>query len=118
MALHTIKNKYLSASVNSLGAELSSLKTSQDELLWQADKSVWPRHAPVLFPIVGKLKNDNYRFKEQEYKLSQHGFARDQEFVLIHQDERSLEFELTATEETLRVYPFRLSVSFFIDHSL
>ncbi len=104
MAVHSISNQLISISVNSFGAELISLKSNNIELLWQADKTVWPRHAPVLFPIVGKLSND------RKSPLKQHGFARDKEFVLVEQKDSCLEFELTANEETLAIYPFHFSL--------
>lgn len=110
MALYSISNKKLSVAVNSQGAELVSLKSNSTELLWQADKTVWPRYAPVLFPIVGKLKENKFKHNNTEYNLSQHGFARDKEFTLIEQSETILEFELTANEETLEVYPFHFSL--------
>lgn len=110
MPVYSISNKAISISVNSLGAELASLKTNNTELLWQSDKAVWSRYAPVLFPIVGKLKDDKFRYKEADYKLSQHGFARDKEFTLTEKSECTLEFELTANEETLAIYPFHFSL--------
>lgn len=111
MSTHHLKNNLLSLSVNSFGAELISLKNnSGHELIWQADKNIWPRYAPVLFPIVGKLKNDQYTYQNKTYTLSQHGFARDKEFILIHKSETKLQFELTANKETLVNYPFHFSL--------
>ncbi len=110
MAFYSISNKNISISINTLGAELISLKNGSAELLWQADKSVWPRHAPVLFPIVGKLNGNKFTHNDSEFNLSQHGFARDKEFTLTEQSENVLEFELTANEETLEIYPFHFSL--------
>ncbi|MGZ3883927.1 MAG: aldose 1-epimerase family protein [Bacteroidia bacterium] len=111
MKTWSLKNAELAIQVNAAGAELSSLKDAQGrELLWQADKAVWPRHAPVLFPIVGKLKNDSYSHAGKNYSLPQHGFARDTEFILTEQTEDSLEFELQESAETLQHYPFRFSL--------
>ena len=104
MSVHSISNKLISISVSSLGAELISLKSNNTELIWQADKAVWQRYAPVLFPIVGKLNSN------REYPLTQHGFARDKEFVLVEEKDDCLEFELTANEETLTLYPFHFSL--------
>lgn len=117
MAVYSIKNNFIEIKVNSLGAELSSLKTSVGtELLWQANRDIWPRHAPVLFPIVGRLKNNSFVYRDQNYSLSQHGFARDKEFILIEQSENNLKFELTADESTLEIYPFHFS--FIISYTL
>lgn len=111
METHSIKNNQLSISVNTFGAELCSVKNKEgEELIWQADKGIWARHAPVLFPIVGKLKNNHFNFDNKTYSLPQHGFARDNEFVLLEESENVLEFELTATEETLINYPFHFSL--------
>lgn len=110
MPVHSISNKLISISVNSLGAELISLKSNNNELLWQADKTVWPRYAPVLFPIVGRLKNNQATNNHIAYNLTQHGFARDKEFVLVEQKDNCLEFELTASEGTLALYPFHFSL--------
>jgi galactose mutarotase-like enzyme len=77
---HTISAGGISATIKADGAELCSLRTPDgQELLWQAGP-VWPRHAPWLFPIVGRLKNDELRHRGQSYKLTQHGFARDLQF--------------------------------------
>lgn len=111
MSNHILQNNCLWVTVNSKGAELTSLKNKRgQELLWQADKDIWPRHAPVLFPIVGKLKDNLYTYNNNTYTLSQHGFARDKEFVLVEQSESALRFELTANEKTLTIYPFHFSL--------
>ena len=67
------------------GAELTSLiaRANGLEYLWQADPAVWARHAPVLFPLVGRLPDDAYHYEGRDYKLPQHGFARDQEFPVL-----------------------------------
>ena len=104
MSVYSISNKLISISVNSFGAELVSLKKEDIELIWQADKTIWRRYAPVLFPIVGKLN------PERKNDLTQHGFARDMEFILVEQKNNCLEFELTANEKTLTLYPFHFSL--------
>ncbi len=111
MAVYSIKNNCIEVKVNSKGAELNSLLTSEGtELLWQASKDVWPRYAPVLFPIVGRLKNNLYNYKDNNYSLSQHGFARDKEFILVEHSDNTLKFELTADESKLELYPFHFSL--------
>lgn len=110
MSIHSISNKDLSVSVNTSGAELVSLKKGGLELMWQADKTIWARHAPVLFPIVGKLKEDQFTYEGSAYKMSQHGFARDKEFVLVEESGSVLEFELTANDESMMIYPFHFSL--------
>ncbi|MBA3662844.1 MAG: aldose 1-epimerase family protein [Bacteroidetes bacterium] len=97
----------LSVLINRKGAELSSIKNNNGiEYLWQADPSVWARHAPILFPIVGKLKDNCLYYKEQKYELLQHGFARDMDFELISSNEYSCTYQLKPTVETKQKFPF------------
>lgn len=105
-AIYTLKNGPLEAQVSSLGAECISLKYKGTEYLWQADPAVWGRHAPVLFPIVGRLKNDRFRHAKQSYTLNQHGFARDRNFQLLDQSGNSLSFVLKPDKESLEIFPF------------
>jgi galactose mutarotase-like enzyme len=104
----TIQSTHLALDVSLSGAEMTSLRSLQDgtEYLWQADPSIWARHAPVLFPIVGRLKNDQYRYQGETYSLGQHGFARDKEFLLAEQSEHALIFELRDDADTRQRYPF------------
>lgn len=119
---YELKNSFLKVVVSSHGAELQSVQDvhSGYEFLWQADPKVWGRHAPILFPIVGRLKQDRYQYAGQDYDLSQHGFARDQEFKLVSQTDDSLTLELAASEETLAKYPFafRLQVNYSLLNNL
>ncbi|WP_163401357.1 aldose 1-epimerase family protein [Flavobacterium fluviatile] len=107
----TISNKTLKACIKHAGAELSSLTNNQKkEYMWNADPDYWPKHSPVLFPIVGSLKNDSYTFNEKDYHLPRHGFARDREFELIEKTEVSATFSLSYDEETLQKYPFKFEL--------
>jgi galactose mutarotase-like enzyme len=102
-----LKSSVLTVSLNYFGAEINSVKNADGlEFIWQAKKNIWPRHTPVLFPIVGKLKDNIYFFEGKSYELSQHGFARDKEFELIKSNGSSCVFQLRASDETKRVYPF------------
>lgn len=103
-----IENESLVARFKAGGGELTSLKGKETgiEYLWQADPAFWGRHAPVLFPIVGSLKDNQYRYQGQSYTMSQHGFARDQEFTLVEQTATSLSLKLTSSAVTKEVYPF------------
>ncbi|GJM63147.1 aldose 1-epimerase family protein [Persicobacter diffluens] len=107
-----IGNEFLEATIKHDGAELCSLinKTTGKELLWQADPEVWGRHAPILFPFVGRLKNDQYTHEGKTYKMGQHGFARDREFILKASDATSALFVLTSDERSLAIYPFRFEL--------
>lgn len=104
----TLENDELRVSLRAEGAELTSLQYLPLELeyLWQADPGVWGRHAPVLFPFVGRLKDDAYRFQGKSYAMGQHGFARDCTFDLVRQTQDAIWWELTDAAETRQRYPF------------
>jgi galactose mutarotase-like enzyme len=105
--LTQLSSDQLKITINSLGAELCSVKNNKDvEFIWQANKDVWARHAPVLFPVVGKLKDNFFVFDEKKYELPQHGFARDAEFNLKQSSSSSCTFELTSNSETKQKFPF------------
>ncbi len=102
-----LQNEFLRIRIKEKGAELCSLQTPDGlEYLWQAEPSVWPRHAPVLFPIVGRLKNNTYSSGEESYSLPQHGFARDRDFDCVVQTDKEVSMDLQPDQETLRLYPF------------
>jgi galactose mutarotase-like enzyme len=103
----TIKNAYLSAIINSKGAELISLKTTNNrEYMWEGNPAFWKNQSPVLFPIVGTLKNNSFYYNENQYQILRHGFARNMEFTLIERSENQAIFSLISTEESLKIYPF------------
>ncbi|MEZ0182117.1 aldose 1-epimerase family protein [Flavobacterium oncorhynchi] len=106
-----ISNSTLKASINHAGAELFSLKNNQEkEYIWEGNPSFWGKHSPILFPIVGTLKNNTYTIDQNEYQLSRHGFARDMEFQLIEKTENSAVFSLESNNETLKKYPFEFEL--------
>jgi galactose mutarotase-like enzyme len=75
--LISISSGALTARINPLGAELTSLTDGAGaEYMTDADPAFWTGHAPVLFPIVGGLVDDTYRVDGQSYHLPRHGFAR------------------------------------------
>lgn len=107
----TIKNENLSAEIKHFGAELISLKTNLNkEYIWEGNPEFWGKHSPILFPIVGTLKNNSFHHNEMEYHLSRHGFARDMEFELIDAKENSATFSIQSSDETLKVYPFEFEL--------
>lgn len=112
MAVFELYNDFLRVKINSIGAELCSVYSNKYKLeyIWQADKEVWPRFAPNLFPIVGKLKSDTFVYNNKEYDLSQHGFARDSEFICTEINDNSICFELPANENTLEKFPFHFNL--------
>lgn len=115
MAEHILENEFLRVTIADDGAELISVwdKTSGQERLWHADPAIWNRHAPILFPFVGKVYAGTYRVGEKEYPMkTQHGFARDQVFACVEKTEASVTHRLDANEQTLMIYPydFRLTI--------
>ena len=106
----TISNSILKASIKNAGAELFSLKSQDKEFIWEGNPAFWGKHSPVLFPIVGTLKNNTYTVFGQEYQLPRHGFARDMEFLLINKTENSATFSLSSNSETLKKYPFEFEL--------
>ncbi|MBA7685464.1 Protein LacX, plasmid [subsurface metagenome] len=104
------------AAIKADGAELCSLKNADGvELLWQAGPE-WPRHAPLLFPIVGQLKNDQLMHRGQIYPMMKHGLARDHRFIWVEQSATSCRLVLDDNAETRARYPFpfRLTVTYQI----
>ena len=112
-----ISNSFLSAEIKHLGAELCSLKNNtKTEFIWEGNPEFWGKHSPVLFPIVGTLKNNTFSYNNQEYKLSRHGFAREMEFELIENKVNSALFLLKSSDETMKLYPFEFEL--YIIYSL
>lgn len=126
---YQIESNSLIVQVTSKGAEMKRLfsKEWHRELLWLGDEKNWNRSAPVLFPIVGKLKDDEYILKGKTYKMPQHGFARDFEFKCTECGTQEVEFLLEASQESFKFWPFcfelrvryklvdsRLTVSYFV----
>ena len=111
--MYTIQNNQLKVTINPTGAELSSIydKIKQREYLWSGDAKFWGKTSPVLFPIVGALKNNTYLFDGNSYELSRHGFAREMDFEVTRQTSTSLTFTLQNNEATLKVFPFYFSLS-------
>lgn len=105
-----LSNENVRIVVNPLGAELTELTIgSTENLLWKPNNIHWNRVAPHLFPIVGRLKNNEFKVDEKTFQMTQHGFARDEEFSLVEKSSSSLIFELESTEKTKEKYPFDFS---------
>ena len=93
-------------------------KDTGKERLWTADPAVWNRHAPILFPFVGRVTEGKYRIGGREYQMkTQHGFARDMDFCCVEETASSVTHRLAATDATKEIYPydFRLQVKHFLD---
>ena len=114
----TLENDYLTIKINPLGAELTSVidRASDYEFMWQADADYWGRHAPVLFPIVGRLKDNQYQYNGETYNMTQHGFARDSEFEVVETTGSTALFCLKSSEATKEKYPFNFEL--YIQYTL
>lgn len=105
----TINNEHLTIVIQGTGAEISSIKdTNSQEYIWQADPKIWGSHAPVLFPIIGALKNGSYRYNGKQYSVPKHGFIRYNENLTVLEHSKSeLQLHYTYSKETLKAYPFK-----------
>ncbi len=117
---YILENSELKVEFDSKGAELTAItgKKSGLSYMWNAG-AAWKRHSPVLFPIVGGIKNKTYRLDGNEYHLNQHGFARDLEFTLLAKSDKEISFSLSENEETLKLYPckFELVITYILEGS-
>lgn len=119
MLIH-IKNENETAAIDTLGAELVSFMGDDGfEHIWQGDKTYWGGHAPVLFPIVGALRDNRTCINGEWYEMKRHGVARHEEFTITEQGEDYVTLQLTANEETKKQYPFDfvLTVSYYLTGS-
>ncbi len=116
--LYKIDNGILEAVIESKGAELRNLRLVDDntEFMWGADPAYWGKVSPVLFPFVGGIKEGTYTYKGVEYRGSKHGFARDNEFMVVEQSEARIVFKLSSSEKTKEIYPF--DFEFYMEYAL
>ena len=129
--VYHISNPILQIGISAKGAELQSIFHSLHHLeyLWQGNPEYWGKRSPILFPIVGALKDGHYLYHDKKYPLPRHGFAREKTFHLTHQTENSITLSLAADSDTLAVYPFdfmltvtytleknRLSVTYMVEN--
>lgn len=107
-----LRSESCTVEITTQGAELLSFKVNETdtEYVWQGEPNVWKRRAPFLFPIVGKLKEDQYIFDGETYELSQHGFLRDSLFEVVEQSDVHALLHFKSNEATKAVYPFDFSV--------
>jgi galactose mutarotase-like enzyme len=114
-----IKNDKLQIAVKQTGAELCDIRstvTGQD-FMWNGDPDIWGSTSPVLFPVIGAIKNGFVKYKGSEYAVPRHGFVRNNTKVrLVERSEHSLTFGLDSDAELLKIYPF--DFSFRIKYSL
>ena len=102
----TIKNEYITAKINELGAELKSLVCHDLEYIWEGKSEIWSASCPLLFPICGGLKDDKYVFGDKEYTLQKHGYARFKTFEVEAQNDCSVVFLHKSDDDTQKQFPF------------
>ncbi len=112
--LITVGANALQASVDTAGAQLMSLKKDGKEYLWQRDPKWWPRCAPVLFPIVGNIRNDEADSAQGKIRFGRHGLARNYEFEVTKKTDDLVTLSLSSTEDTRSKFPydFRLDMTY------
>ena len=110
--IYILENDQLRVKVSSVGAELQSIRRIDDgtEYLWQGDATYWARRASNLFPVCGRLWDNQYIYRSKTYPMGSHGFARGKEWSVLHQTGNALTLQLTPDEETLAAYPFRFTL--------
>lgn len=106
--MHILQNEHLIIESKNSGAELTRIfcKKQNKEILWSGDSKYWGRQSPILFPIVGKLKDNTTIIEDCTYTMGQHGFARDLDFELIQADNHSVSYRLVSSETTHSLYPY------------
>ncbi len=117
----TLQNDSLTVQLNPLGAELHSLfyNPAQLDYLWSGDPLYWGKKSPILFPIVGTLKNNTFFYGGKPYHLNRHGFAREKMFNVTHRDHQCVTLTLTSEGQTRQYYPFdfKLEVNYRLSGS-
>lgn len=101
-----IASTTLEAAISPMGAELVGLRRPGRDLLWQGDPRVWAGISPILFPVVGKVRDDRVLVDGRAYSMPQHGFARRRVFEVVEAEPSRCRLRLTDDEETRAVYPF------------
>jgi galactose mutarotase-like enzyme len=108
-----IENDWLKVDIVRHGAEVRKVKHKKNKLdyMWTGDKAYWGRVSPVLFPIVGRLKEDHYQLDGQTYKMSQHGFLRDVEFDVAEQTSTTVSLVFESLGSFVHVYPYEFKAT-------
>ena len=106
--MQVLENERFRVEINEFGAELTRFTSKKDgtEYVWKGDPAAWKRHAPILFPIVGRLKDKTYTVDGRPYEITQHGFGRDLAWQAQKISGTCAEFTLTPSEYTKKMYPW------------
>ncbi len=112
--IYSIENEHLKISINQIGAELCKLESAATgkQFLWEGDPAIWGSFAPVLFPVIGAIKDQFANINGQKFEVPRHGFVRNNPQVMLSkQSTNSLTFQLKYDDDTLKIYPFRFLFS-------
>ena len=109
---YKIENEFLTCEIDDMGAQLHSLKLKENgkEYIWQGNPDIWYGQAPVLFPIIGQVIDDKFRYNGVEYTMPKHGLARKLPFAVKECDGAKAVFSLESDENTLKSYPFEFEL--------
>ncbi len=110
--IYTIENDKFSVKIKDMGAELTSFVRKSDgvEYLWQGIKEIWYGQSPILFPFIGQLNNNTFRYNGKEYSVPKHGFVRHRLFTPVEVGGNKAVFSICSDEETLKMYPFEFEL--------
>ena len=116
--MNRLENEFLIIETSNYGAELTRIfsKKENKEILWNGDAKYWGRHSPILFPIVGRLKDNETIIDDKVYTMTQHGFARDMNFDLVDISDNLISYKLASNEDTKKYYPYEFEL--FITYKL
>ncbi|MCR4615192.1 MAG: aldose 1-epimerase family protein [Clostridiales bacterium] len=111
--IYTIENDVFSVKIKDMGAELTSFVRKSDgvEYLWQGNPDIWYGQSPILFPFIGQLIEDKFRYNGREYSVPKHGFVRRRPFNAVSVTGSNAVFSICSNEETLKMYPFEFELT-------
>jgi galactose mutarotase-like enzyme len=108
--MQTIENSQFKVEINEHGAELTHLVNKSENFDYIWNNNIWPKHAPILFPAIGRSVGDTYEYNGKTYEMPQHGFVSDQDFTVEAKSDTNLVLALTANDETKKFYPFNFKL--------
>ncbi|GAA2966439.1 aldose 1-epimerase family protein [Lentilactobacillus parakefiri] len=108
--MQTITNERFTAEIDEHGAQLTHLYNNQDHFDYIWNNALWEKHAPILFPAIGRSNDDAYLIHGQKYEMPQHGFAGDQDFEVIDIKDDQVQLLLRSNKATMTDYPFKFEL--------
>jgi galactose mutarotase-like enzyme len=104
---YIIKNEYLTAVINSHGAELIKLIDSDGvNRMHTPSNDTWNRVSPILFPQISRTPDSIYSVQGQIYKMTTHGFIRDNELEMVNHLDSEVTFKFMHNDNTKEMYPY------------